>query len=225
MINELAQLDLFPLSSSAMMLNITIALVCGLFISWIYRLTHTGPGYSANFVNSMVLLAMITAIVIMAIGNNLARAFGLVGAMSIIRFRTAVKDTKDIVYIFFSLAIGMATGVGYHMLALTGTLYVSAILFVFSKTKLSVPNRKEYLLQFSFWANGEETPPYMGVLKQYCKKYKVINVKTLGTEADGVEMSYYVDFKTEKKSASFTKALQDVKGVEHINLFFDEERF
>jgi len=105
-------MDLFPVTGFEIITNITVALVCGLFISWLYRHTYKGPGYSITFVNSMVFLAMITAVVILVIGNNLARAFGLVGAMSIIRFRTAVKETQDIVYIFFALSVGMAAGVG-----------------------------------------------------------------------------------------------------------------
>ena len=78
--------------------------------------------------SSLVTLAMITAVVIMAIGNNLARAFGLVGAMSIIRFRTAVKDTQDLVFIFLALAMGSAAGVGFHRLAVVATLVVGATL-------------------------------------------------------------------------------------------------
>jgi len=80
--------------------NLVMALICGFIISIIYRWTYRGPHYSTSYVHSMVILAMVTALVIMVIGNNLARAFGLVGAMSIIRFRTAVKDTQDIVNYF-----------------------------------------------------------------------------------------------------------------------------
>ena len=225
MIDQLQQIDLFPLTGSAMVLNITVALLCSLFIAWLYRQTYQGPGYSTSFVNSIVLLSMITAIVIMAIGNNLARAFGLVGAMSIIRFRTAIKDTQDIVYIFFGLAIGMASGVGYHKLAVSGTLYVGLVLFLFSKTSLAAPRQKEYLLQFSFVPNGEATPAYLSVLKKYCRSYKVINVKTLGSAEEELELSYYVKLKDEEENTDFTRALQGMNGVEHINLFFDEEQF
>ena len=87
---------------------------------------------------------MITAIVLMVIGNNLARAFGLVGAMSIIRFRTAVKDTQDIVFIFFSLAVGMAAGVGYHLIAICGTVFVSLTMLVLTQFSHGSTTQREY---------------------------------------------------------------------------------
>ncbi|MCD4664693.1 MAG: DUF4956 domain-containing protein, partial [Bacteroidales bacterium] len=130
MFNELQNINLFPTTGSTIIINILIALLCGLFIAWLYRKTYKGPGYSIGFLNSIVLLAMITSVVIMVIGNNLARAFGLVGTMSIIRFRTAIKDTQDIVYIFFGLAVGMAAGVGYYKIAIIGTLFIGFILYL-----------------------------------------------------------------------------------------------
>jgi len=110
--------------------DLAIALLCGFLISLLYRWTYRGPAYSTTFVSSLASLSMITALVIMVIGNNLARAFGLVGALSIIRFRTAVKDTQDIVFIFFALAVGMAAGVGLHLSAIAGTLFIGLSIFV-----------------------------------------------------------------------------------------------
>ncbi|MDZ7346073.1 MAG: DUF4956 domain-containing protein, partial [candidate division KSB1 bacterium] len=78
------------------LINLVIAFVLGMLIATVYRLTFKGYAYSASLVNTLILITMVTTMVIMVIGNNLARAFGLVGAMSIIRFRTAVKDTRDI---------------------------------------------------------------------------------------------------------------------------------
>ena len=115
-------INLFPTASTDIVMNLTVALLCGVFIAWLYRLTYKGTGFSMNFVNSIVLLTMITSVVIMVIGNSLARAFGLVGAMSIIRFRTAVKETRDIVFIFFGRTVGLAAGVGYHQIAIIGTV-------------------------------------------------------------------------------------------------------
>ena len=86
----------------------------------------------------------------MVIGNNLARAFGLVGALSIIRFRTAIKDTVDIVYIFLGLAIGMAAGVGYHKAAIAGTVMIGLILILFSKSNFRYFRSNQYILQFSY---------------------------------------------------------------------------
>lgn len=224
MFEDLQNINLFPATASDIILNITVALVCGLFIAWLYRHTYRGPGYSVSFVNSIVLLAMITAVVIMTIGNSLARAFGLVGAMSIIRFRTAVKDTQDIVFIFFGLCIGMAAGVGYHKIAIIGTLFIGFVIYLFSKSSLAAPKQSEYLLQFSFSANGDVATPYLPVIRKYCRNHKVINVKSID-EHDLLELSYYVKFKDKEKNNEFMRDLKNAPGVKNINLFFDEEQF
>lgn len=225
MFDEFQNINLLPATGSEIMGNILVALVCGYVISWIYRHTYRGPGYSIPFVNSIVLLSMITAIVIMVIGNNLARAFGLVGAMSIIRFRTAVKDTQDIVYLFFALAIGMAAGVGYYKIALTGTFFVGLIIYVFSKSKFSIPRQEEYLLQFNFLSEKEtDIPPYQTAFNKHCRKYTTISVKSVD-EKGLLELSYHVKLKDREKSQDFVKDLNKIQGVQSINLFYDEELF
>ena len=128
--------------------NVLLAFALGFFIAIIYRLTYSGYTYSAAFVNTLVIITMVTAIVIMVIGNNLARAFGLVGAMSIIRFRTAVKDTKDIAFVFFALAGGLAAGAGNHMVGLIGVILVGLAVILLHLFNFGVGTSKELLLRF-----------------------------------------------------------------------------
>lgn len=225
MLKELQNIGHFPTTGSEIVTNILVALFCGLFIAWLYRHTYKGPGYSITFVNSMVVLTMITAVVILIIGNNLARAFGLVGAMSIIRFRTAVKETQDIVYIFFSLTAGMAAGVGYHKIALIGTFFIGLLIYVFSKSHMASPRKEEYLLQFAYRSTGEEVPAYLNVLRRYCQDYKVINTRSLGSDRNMLELSYYVKFLDKERNRDFMQELQKTEGVNQINLYFDEEQF
>ena len=225
MFKELQNISLFPTTTGfGIILNIIVAFICGYLISWIYRRTYRGPGYSITFVNSIVLLSMITSIVIMIIGNNLARAFGLVGAMSIIRFRTAVKNPQDIIYLFFALAMGMAAGVGLYGIAFTGTFFIGLVIYVFSKSTLSNPKKEEYLLQFNFLSSEDKKPLYQAVLDKYCKKHNIINVKSI-SEENLLELSYYVKLKDKDKSQDFAKDLRKTPGVQYVNLFFDEEQF
>lgn len=222
MLREFSTLNLFPVSVFQIMINVIVALSCGLFIAYIYKKTYRGAGYSAAFSNSMIILTMITSIVIMVIGNNLARAFGLVGAMSIIRFRTAVKDTQDIVFIFFGLAIGMASGVGYHKMAIFGSLFIGLMIFLLTKSNFTSTKPNDYLLQFAFHPNGDESPPYMPVLDKYCKKHNVINAKTID-DKEIMELAYYVRFKNKDKNPEFIRELNGAHGVKNISLFFDED--
>ncbi len=202
--------------------NIGVAFACGLIISFVYRIVYSGPNYSPSFVNSMVLLSMITSIVIAVIGNSVARAFGLVGAMSIIRFRTAVRDTLDIVFIFLSLTIGMAAGVGMKYIALTGTLITGLVIILLVKTNYALPNRKEVLLQFSSQAEEGRSPSYIAVLEKYCKKYKLINIKSNGG-GFLVECFYHIVLRDKDSSTNFVSDLRKIEGMSNINLFFDKD--
>jgi uncharacterized membrane protein YhiD involved in acid resistance len=222
MIEEFRSLFVTTLTFEQVTGNLVIALMCGVFIAWIYRYTYRGPGYTVSFVQALVYLAMITAVVIMVIGNNLARAFGLVGAMSIIRFRTAVKDTADIVYIFFTLAIGMAAGVGLYKLALAATLFIGVVMVGVARIGLVVPVGRKFLLQFSLLSDKPESAPYLPALQQFCRKFQLINVKTEDQE-ERYEISFYINLKNEAANYELVRALKDVPGVTNVNLFYDEE--
>jgi len=204
------------------LLNLFVAFLCGLFIAQTYKITFGGASYSKSISNALVVLSMITAVVILVIGNNLARAFGLVGAMSIIRFRTAVKDPMDIVFIFFSLSIGLAAGVGLAQIAIIGTLSISAVLLVMSRIGYGSGSKDENLLQFAYSGdhNGGE-PPYLNILDTHCKKYTMINVRSLGSH-EQYEISYYVILRHSEKGNELVKALSKLDDVDRINLYSDE---
>ncbi len=202
--------------------NLTMALICGFIISVFYRFSFKGPHYSTSFVQALVILAMVTALVIMVIGNNLARAFGLVGAMSIIRFRTAVKDTQDIVFIFFSLAAGMAAGVGLKILAVFGTLFIGTVLYTMSSLNYAHPRKRDYLLQFQCdLAEGEET--YLQAIQKFCRRNKLINMQSVGAE-ELYELSYHIELKKRSERTNLIKELNGLNQVEHVRLYMDDEQ-
>ena len=222
MLSDFEQILATQLTLGDILLNISTALICGLLITAVYRATYKGPGYSVAFLNAMILLAMITSIVLMVIGNNLARAFGLVGAMSIIRFRTAVKDTQDIVFIFFSLAVGMAAGVGYHLIAICGTIFIGLTMLALSAINSGSTTQREFLLQFSYSPNGSDQGAYLPVIKKYCKKYRVINVSSPGNEED-LEISYYITLKRQDDNDNLIRDLRREGDARSIQVFFDED--
>jgi len=222
MIENLQTVNVFSPPIAEILVNVLISLLCSFTISAIYRFTYKGPGYSGSFVNSIIFLSVITSIVIMVIGNNLARAFGLVGALSIIRFRTAIKDTLDIVYIFFSLAIGMASGVGYQKLAIVGTIIVGIILIVFSNDRLFLFSAPQYLLQFMHTGKKNDTAAFTNILSVYCKDFELINIRSYDSD-NTFEYSYYVRLRKNKDVNSFVYDLQGTEGTKNISLFFDRQ--
>ena len=128
--------------------NLAVASVLGMVISAVYKRTHKGLSYSQSFMLTVVFVTVIVAMVMMVIGNNLARAFALVGALSIIRFRTVVKDTKDTAYIFLALGAGMAAGTSSYFLAIVGAAVISALAYVLHLINYGSLYKSEFLLRF-----------------------------------------------------------------------------
>jgi len=223
MVEDFQNIFVFTITARDVIANILVAMCCGIFIAVLYKYTYKGLNYSTAFTVSLIMLTMITAIVIMVIGNNLARAFGMVGAMSIIRFRTAVKDASDIMFIFFALSIGLASGVKLYSIAIFGTLFIGLVYLIISQLNFALPQKREFLLQII--AKSEKLPdnPFMDTLKKYCGKYKLVNVKTLGeSENEQMEFSYYIHLKNEQKGPELVSNIKSLKGVIQTNLFFDE---
>ena len=110
-----------------------LSFVLSAFIGWIYKITHRGTSYTQSFVFTLVLNGMVVALVMMIVGSNIARAFSLVGALSIIRFRNAVKETRDVGFIFFTMAIGMAIGTKFYLLAIVGAIVISLMIVVMTR--------------------------------------------------------------------------------------------
>jgi uncharacterized membrane protein YhiD involved in acid resistance len=158
----------------------------------------------------------------MVIGSNLARAFGLVGAMSIIRFRTAVKDTQEIMFIFFALAVGMATGAGLSMIAVTGTIVVGGVAILLSRMPTSMAGRKEFLLQFVYRGHPDAEAGYLRAMKTNTASTKLLNMRTLDAD-EGIELSFHVRLKDGSKAAQLVHDLKALGTVERLNLYFDEE--
>jgi hypothetical protein len=129
------------------MLALSLAFFLCLIIAYFYRVTHQGLSYSVAFVHTMVIMGVTVSIIMLIIGSNIARAFALVGALSIIRFRNAVKDSRDVAFIFITMAIGMATGTGFYLAAVVFTLFISAMVYFLFRFDVGAAKTREILLK------------------------------------------------------------------------------
>ncbi len=222
MFDEFLQVEIFRPSIFDFAANMLVALLCGLLIALVYRFTYRGASYSASFVNSLVLLALITAVVILVIGNNLARAFGLVGAMSIIRFRTAVRDVQDIVFIFFSLTIGMAAGTGLNSVAIIGTIIIGLTIVLLDSIGFGQPVKLKHLLQVSYAGTAREQEAIQKVMNHHARRIRLINLRTQQDQSE-VEGFYHLTLRNPKKSDDFVRELRALDFVTGVNLFFEED--
>ncbi len=199
--NQLQELQIiyFP---NEVILNLILSFFYGLLISFIYKKTHKGMSYSQSFMITNIFLSLIVCMVIMTIGNNIARAFALVGALSIIRFRTVIKDTKDIIYIFWSLAAGMACGTGSYFIALTSSVIITTTALVLYKTNYGAIYKSEFILQFRYSKFDENIPLYLNILKKFCSSHILLNSEPSGDKSS-LKLTYDIVLKEEMDVNNF----------------------
>ena len=202
--------------------NVLLAFLFGFLIATIYRYSYQGISFSSDFLITLIIITMVTAVVIMVIGNNLARAFGLVGAMSIIRFRTALKESRDIAFVFFGLAAGMAAGAGIHLIGMVAIPLICLVILLLYWTKYGTNEQKEYLLRFWMTPGDVDEPVYQTVFANYLSNYSMLNLRSARL-GQYLELSFKIRFKTKEQSQAFIRDLSALEGIERATLVVGEE--
>ena len=200
---------------SEIIINLIISFFLGFIISLVYKKTHKGLSYSQSFVLTNIFVCVIVSMVIMVIGNNLARAFALVGALSIIRFRTVVKDTKDTAFIFWSLAAGMASGTGSYFLAISGTAVISMIALVLYYTNYGSIFKSEFIIQFRSRNSAKNKKNYNKIFSEYCKSSTLLNAESSG-DGQSLKLSFDIVLKENKTYDEFIQKLSKVSGLSEV---------
>ena len=199
-----------------MILNIGVATVLGIIVAVVYRQTHKGLSYSQSFTQTILFVAVIVSIVMMVIGNSLERAFALVGALSIIRFRTVVKDTRDTAFVFAALALGMAAGTSNHELALIGLGFIVVIAMAAYSTNFGALYKSEFILRFTFDQN-EDSSAYLEKIQQFAKRSNLLHIEPSG-DGSTLRLTYDITLEKEASAEQLTKSLGDVKGTSEVVL-------
>lgn len=208
--------NLLNYSYTEILINIVAAFAIGLLLSVTYRITHKGLSYSQSFSQTVVFVAVIVAIVMMVIGGSLARAFALVGALSIIRFRTVLKDTKDMAFIFGALALGMAAGTSNYFLATAGTALLILIAFFLYKTNFGAVYKSEFILRFRFLRSGN-SEEYVNIINATCKRSDLLHMEPSGDNSN-VSLTYDVALKDDISADDLTQRMGRLAHVEEIVL-------
>jgi uncharacterized membrane protein YhiD involved in acid resistance len=197
------------LSVTSIAYTLLFSFALGLFIFFIYRVSYKGVMYSKTFNVTLIALSMITSSIILAISSNIILSLGMVGALSIVRFRTAIKDPIDVAYLFWAIGIGIISGAGLWQLALMSSIVIGIILFVFSKIS---DVKSPYLLVISY--RTEETNGLVFKLieseaKRYRLKSKVYN---------GESYELTVEIRERKKTASLVNKIGGINNVNSVAL-------
>lgn len=201
------QLEAFrTVSYIDMIFGLLFAFLIGMFIYWIYRKSYRGVVYSYNYNISFVLMTMITALVIMTISTNIILSLGMVGALSIVRFRTAVKDPLDVVYMFWSLAAGIACGARIYPLAIGGSLVIGLVVFFLSRHKI---REQSYLLII------RHTDDAVNELRKELVKLKT-KLKSKTVRKGFTELT--VEIRLRDDNTFFVQSISDIDGVHDVSL-------
>lgn len=191
------------------LIGMMVSLVIGLFIFIIYKKTFSGVMYSNGFALTLVGLSLVTTLVIMAVTSNVVLSLGMVGALSIVRFRAAIKEPMEIVFLFWALACGIVVGAGMIPLAIIGSVLIGLILLVFANRKL---HNSPYILVLSCKDEASEESA-LNLLEKSVEHY-IVKSKTVN--AAGIELT--TELRTKYTTTTFINRLSDIAGVENATL-------
>lgn len=198
-----------------------LSFVLGTVIAVLYIKTFQGLSYSRNFLHCLILCPIIVAIAMQAIGDNVARGIGMIGAISILRFRTNIKDPRDMFFIFASLALGLASGVHSYGIAAVGTLCFVAAVIVLSKTPFAQGPQFDALLRLNMRRDEASSRDLEKVLTENCKHFAMISVREMG-QGDILDYAYQLKFKSQVTKHSVLQAIHAVSGAKGVNLMMQE---
>jgi len=201
----------FTLTDVALVL--VFSSVLSLMVGWVYRFTHRGTSYSQSFAQTLVVVSMTTALIMLIIGSNIARAFTLVGALSVIRFRNAVKETRDVTFMFVAMAMGMAVGTRFYLLGAFGCAVLCAVIVLMSKLDVFSKKVTERILRVRMPFARDADSALEPVFRQQLDDSRLISVET----AAGGALQELVYSVVPKRSTTVAGLLDAVRAVNDNN--------
>jgi uncharacterized membrane protein YhiD involved in acid resistance len=210
----------FTLIDIALVLFLSFALA--LVIAWVYRFTHKGVSYSQSYVHALVMMGTIVSLIMLIIGSNLARAFALVGALSIIRFRNAVKETRDVTFIFMAMAVGMAVGTRFYLLATFATFVMGAFVVALYKLNLFTKEVSERILRIQLPIDRDHETAFEEVFRDHLEEHRIISVETVRA---GVlqEVVYSIVLKRSSQPRQLIEAIRQRNDNHKVTLILGQQ--
>ena len=199
-----------------------LSILLSLFVGWIYRATHRGVSYSQTFVHTLVLFGVVVSFIMLIIGTNIARAFTLVGALSIIRFRHAVKESRDVAFVFLVMSVGMACGTRFYMLATFGTLCLTGAVVMMTKLDLFAKVIRERILIVRVPSMLKHDEVFPEVFRKHLDEFNLISLETVG-DGQLQEAVYSVVLKPRADADRFIEAVREANGSNKVTLVLGQQ--
>ena len=200
----------------AALASLLLALVLSIAIAWVYQLTYQGIGYLRGFTQTLSLAGVVAALVMLAIGDDIARGLGLVGALTVIRFRATLKDTRDLLFVFASLTVGVACGVMAYTVAVLGcAVFLLASVYLWWSP---FGSRKQFdgLVRFCMSADAADSMEVNTILHRHCRELALVNLRDAG--GNSRECCYQVKLARADTEAVLLSDLSKVEGLSGVTL-------
>lgn len=200
-----------------MIIAVLLSFALGLVIGAVYKFTHSGFGYSQSFVITLIMMCTIITVIIMVVGENVAGAFSFAGALAVIRFRMSLKEPKDIAYVLFATAAGLAVGAGAYLVSVIGVVLLGLFIVILTKLNLFAPGHTTKKLKIVIPEDLNYEGVFEPVLDKYCYKHELLKVMNidLGTL---FELVFDVKVKREISEKEFIDELRTLNGNLKISL-------
>ncbi len=216
--DALTSIDLSGMFSvTDVVISLLLSFVLCSAIGWVYQITHRGASYTQSYVHTLVLNGMIVAVVMLVIGSNIARAFALVGSLSIVRFRNAVKETRDVGFIFFTMAVGMAIGTKFYLLAAIAAVVICLIILIMTRFNWYARRAVSQILKVQVPNNVQFDTFFDSLFLQFTSSSELISVDSV---RGGMltELTYSVGLKKESKIQEFLAEIRKLNGNNPVTL-------
>ncbi|GAA4723245.1 DUF4956 domain-containing protein [Phytohabitans rumicis] len=187
---------------------LALSFVLSAAIGWVYRATHRNVSYSQSYVQTLVILGMIISLIMLVVGSNIARAFALVGALSVIRFRNAIKETRDVGFIFLVMGIGMACGTRFYTLAVVATVAICLAVVVMQRFNWFHLNVQRQVVKIQVPADEDYTNEVQDVLIRHTAEFELVSMESIRGGAL-TELLYTVKLKKATEPGDLIAALRE----------------
>ncbi|MAM70697.1 MAG: DUF4956 domain-containing protein [Gammaproteobacteria bacterium] len=214
-------LDLVDLTGTFNTLDIIIVLslsfILATLVGFVYRATHRNISYSQSYVQTLVVVAMVIAVLMLVVGSNIARAFALVGAFSVIRFRNALKETRDMGFIFLVMAIGMATGTRFYALAIAATVSICVVIVLMMKLNAFASNIQRQVIKVQVPPDGDFDKLIEDELIKLTRSFELVSTETIRNGAL-LELLYTVEPNQGVLPRDIVTSLSDVNTGQRVTV-------
>ncbi len=185
-----------------------LSFVLSAMIGWVYRATHRNVSYSQSYVQTLVVLGMLISLIMLVVGSNIARAFALVGALSAVRFRTAIKETRDVGFIFLVMGVGMAVGTRFYLLAVVAAVAISLIIVVMHRFDWFRLNVRRQVVKVQVPSDEDHTQAIQDVLLRHTDEFELVSMESIRAGAL-IELMYTTKIKKGGEPADLIAALRE----------------